>query len=549
VLDDLKAPALVLAGAGIDLGPVPDGVTLVRLGDPVPADGGWRSVLLAVADEAALRRAASVLPFLGRARRISCYLAAAATPPTPLLRPEWPDLVDLDAVTREDGSALTRLVFRPGAPAGPVLVELARRTGDPVTTGNHGLVLALAGGTSPPPVDPSVVLADPGDPEREVPPAVVVGASTALPEHPVTGRAPVVVAETDVLGAGPLDEALLNPRGFRTDWHRAPVPLPDGEPTPGMVASLRDAQAVVVGPGAPARTVAGLAMAGVPLVGEGFDAVDLDDPLRREEHSVRLRRDALRRHSALAWRHRLAAGTDERAAAYPSVSVLLAVDDPERLEHAVRQVARQRGVERLEVVLAARGFTPAPGQVAALLGGLAHQVLVLPAATGPGEVLRRASEAAAGDLVATLRGEDWYGPDVVADLLLALRYSGVELVTMPAELSYVERLRTTVRRRERTEVSGAVPGEAAAVAIDRSVLRAVGGLRPVPDPDARLVEDLRAAGGSVYRTHGLGHVRRRTSPGSGWRGRLELRRGRGDVAGRWRGFRPSALLEHPGDAP
>ena len=50
-------------------------------------------MLLAVADETALRLAVSALPELGRAKNVGCLLASAAGPVTTVLRPEWPALV------------------------------------------------------------------------------------------------------------------------------------------------------------------------------------------------------------------------------------------------------------------------------------------------------------------------------------------------------------------------------------------------------------------------------------------------------------------------
>lgn len=539
MLADLAAPALVLAGPGVDLatgsGPVPEGVTRVALGDEVP-DGVWASVLLAVADEAALRVAVSRLPRLGRTKHVGCHLASATGPVTTVLRPEWPPLANLVAETA-DGGAHTRLTFRRPAPAGPVLVELARHTGTRVATGNHGLVVTGA----PVPVDPTAVT-------DEVPATVVVGGRADLPEHPVLGRAPVAL---HLRGepVGPLDEGLLNPVGFRRDWDRGPVPLPAGDPTPELVAAVRDAQAVVVPDDADPRTVAGLAMAGVPLLGAGYpgidpvDPADLDDPLRREEHSVRLRRAALREHSHLAWRHRVARRAGLRAATYPSLSVLLPTRRPEQLAFALDQVARQRGVAELELVLATHGFEADPGLVRERLGERPVTLLPLPADTVFGDVLRAATDAAAGDVVVKMDDDDWYGPDLLADLLLAKHYSGADLVGTPAELVYLEPIRTTVRRRGPSESFGAVVA-GGTMTLDRALLRAVGGFRSVPrHVDARLLEDVRAAGGSVYRTQGLGYVLRRTTHGHTWDTGLGYFLTRQSVAAQWRGFRPSRLLE------
>ena len=69
--------------------------------------------------------------------------------------------------------------------------------------------------------------------------------------------------------------------------------------------------------------------------------VDLGDPLAREEHSLVLRRAALDAYG----RHR-----------QPAVSIVLATRRPDMLELALGQVARQRGVDALELVLAPHGF-------------------------------------------------------------------------------------------------------------------------------------------------------------------------------------------------
>ena len=51
--------------------------------------------------------------------------------------------------------------------------------------------------------------------------------------------------------------------------------------------------------------------------------------------------------------------------------------------------------------------------------------------------------------------------------------------------------------------------------VDRSMLREVGGFRSVRKyVDAQLLAAVRAAGGAIYRTHGLGYLLRRNPPGT-----------------------------------
>lgn len=581
-LVDLASPTLVLSD--VDPPPPASGATWVRIGTTTPKDSGWASVVLAVSDVSSLRRAVSVLPPLGRARTVVCLVADSARPVSLMLRPEWPPLVSLDARVTPAGGAITTVRFAKRVAVGDVLVELARSAGLPVVTGNSGLVTALLGGLPgdlvPPPVDSSTLvvrdLADAGDAEREVPPDVVVragstsdGSSSTGESHPVTGRPPVVIETSDELAIGPLDEALLNPRGFRISWGRGVVDLdPHAVVTPGLVERLRDAQGVrVTWPGdrqpesvGAARAVAGLAMAGVPLVtdriteqtramlGEELSNAltqdaDLDEPLRREEHSIRVRRAALKHHSTLAWRTRVAAIAGVRHAAYPLVSILLATRRPERLDFALRQVSKQRGPD-VELVLAAHGFDPDPARVRDALGDRPHTILSLPADTLFGDVLRAATDAAGGDVVLKMDDDDWYGPDVVTDLLLARHYTGAELVGMPAEFVFLEPIWTMIRRRGGSETHAAVVA-GGTMMIDRPLLRGIGGFRSVRRfVDAQLLASVRAAGGSIYRTQGLGYVLRRTSAGHTWETGLGYFLTRRSLANQWRGFQPSRLLEY-----
>ena len=136
MLGDLATPALVL---GADPGALPEGVTYGRPGAPVPTAGGPRSCWRSPTRPPSAM-AVSALPDLGRAKHVACHLGSAAGPVTTVLRPEWPPLAHLNAET-PDGGALTRMTFRRPAPAAAVLVELARHTGTPAVTGNHGLVV------------------------------------------------------------------------------------------------------------------------------------------------------------------------------------------------------------------------------------------------------------------------------------------------------------------------------------------------------------------------------------------------------------------------
>lgn len=325
-----------------------------------------------------------------------------------------------------------------------------------------------------------------------------------------------------------LDVRVLNPIGFRTDWERGVVDLPPGPPTAALVTGLRDAQGVRVGADADPQTVAGLAMAGVPLVGAGFGEVDLDDPLTREEHSLELRRVALDEHGSVDWQR--------------PVSVLLATRRPDQLDFALAQVARQRGVASLQLVLAPHGFDVDPARVRDAVG-VDVRVVPAPAETLFGDVLQAAAAAADGDVLLKMDDDDWYAPDVVADLLRARTYSGAQLTGMPAEFHYLAPRDLTVKRGHPTEVYARfVAG--GTLLVDRSVLREVGGFRSVRKyVDAQLLAAVTAAGGAIYRTHGLGYVLRRNESGHTWEVGMDYLLDPSRVQRTWPGFTPSRLME------
>ena len=68
--------------------------------------------------------------------------------------------------------------------------------------------------------------------------------------------------------------------------------------------------------------------------------------------------------------------------------------------------------------------------------------------------------------------------------------------------------------------------------------------------DANLLAAVTAAGGRIYRAHGLGYVLRRRTEGHTWDPGLGYFLTAERAADQWRGFRPSALLEaRPEDDP
>ena len=531
---------------------LPDAVVL-----PEPAYAGkYARVLVAVRDRADLR--AAVVPHAVRAPVVAVWVASLPSSPGFVPRPEWPPMKAFRTQPVADGFLVVARFEQP-VRAANVVRELGRQSVWPGPVAAGGLVVDDGSG----PVEAVE--------ERTVPPDVVLRSTGPFAEHVVTGRAPVVEHDLDAsLPLFQLDERVLNPIGFLADVDGPVVTLESlmsgglekQVPSEALVRSLRTARGVRGDHLAPLQAgvlVAGLAMAGVPVsvssvagdvaavLGPGMvDAltapVDLDDALAREEHSVVLRRVALRTFSAGAWRRRVADGIGVRVAPEPSVSVVLATKRPEMLAFALRQVRKQRGVE-LQLVLAPHGFTP-DADVLRELGP--ERLVVRPhdESTLFGDVLADAVAAADGDLVLKMDDDDWYGPDFVTDLLLARSYSGAELVGTPSEMHYLVPKDVTVRRGHQAELyAHFVAG--GTMLVDRGLLRSVGSFRSVRKyVDAQLLHAVGQAGAAVYRTHGLGYLLRRNASGHTWDVDMDYLLDPVRVAEIRPGFAPSRLLTY-----
>jgi hypothetical protein len=406
---------------------------------------------------------------------------------------------------------------------------------------------------------------------------------------PLTASAPRVGGGDPTLGVPPIDERTVNPTGFRT---RVTGPVgdlaavdgrtvvreggkvlaevaPDGTVTDILLERVRHLRGVRVewdghgGPVSAVRAVASLAAGGVPLLsgpvpawaaGLGDTLVDLltgareddlDDALRREEYSVRLRRAALRAHGQRARWTALAAHAGIPVAPEPRVSVILCTRRPESVGFALAQIARQRGV-RLEVVLTLHGFPADLPEVVSATREFAATGLPLTVHEAAadrvfGAVLNDTVDRASSHLVSKWDDDDWYGPDHLADLLLARVYSGADLVGNVQDFVYLEELDLTVRRGKQSElpirfVSGGT------LMFDRGVWEEVGGFRPLPRAiDTQLMTALLHNGGRIHSAHGLGYVLRRAGGGHTWNEDMSYFIGR--RVDQWSGWRPSAILE------
>ncbi len=284
----------------------------------------------------------------------------------------------------------------------------------------------------------------------------------------------------------------LPPRVFRIVAQRARTVDVAGLEVAGSkgVAQLAAAGACLVGD-APANDGSSLA--------ELVRDADVATPLDRARHSVRLRR-AARRWSEV-----------------PSISVVMATKRPWALPAAMEQMSGQVDVD-VEISLGLHGaawddwsderirdLTPWPVRVTRV-----------PEAASLGTVLNEATSNATSSIVTKWDDDDWYGRGHLADVVDALDYAGATLVGKAAEFVYLESSDVLIRRdadrseRFSTRLAGGT------FTISRDDLRRVGGWPDVRrHVDLALLESIRRAGGTTYRTHGFDYIlMRRPSEGA-----------------------------------
>src|SRR4051794_11775381 len=543
------SPRRAVALAGDDV-PACAPICVAKLSDLTEravADLDWAVVVVVASSYAQLRRDAVVLDLAGRARRIVVHVADR--------RPSWWQLaapVGVDALavqvtqhgTRTEGSGRQLMSVRDvAAAAASARQPSALRPGS-------GLRLAVAG-----PLTWQWAVEEPSAHLLERAVSVWDDRASMTPAYDVlVERRP---AEPDAItrrfDRPVLDTAVVNPAGFRPSppdgaarltvhhgapalqWDQGLVRLgADVVLTTSAVRRLRrlpyvdlrtahmTSDAAAIAPRLLARLLAVLAGLGVPVVSgplpgavrgllhpdlvselEVATTDTLTSPTGRESVSIRQRRAALRTHSSsAAWQQvRAELGLPRLE---PTVSVVAASRRPDFLRHLLRTVGAQRNV-RSETVVVTHGYDADRHALAGLLG---HNVTLVRGPDGAplGQLLALGSSMAAGDVVAKMDDDDWYGPHHLEDLTQAMAWSGAVLAGAPNDHIYLAEHDVTVTRPRPTSPDTAARYLAGpTLMIRRDDLRAVGGWRHQPaSVDLALVRAVQESGGMVTRIRAWG---------------------------------------------
>jgi hypothetical protein len=276
----------------------------------------------------------------------------------------------------------------------------------------------------------------------------------------------------------------------------------DGSVSAANARALRAVSAIVAPDSLPARMHRQLSACGLLVAGSAEDLPT--DDLEWQARSVQERRHALRQY-----------GPTSVFDGWPSVTVLLCTNRPDHLDRAMAQIAGLR-YPGLQVVIGAHGPAVDAARVWEMAQDVPHQVSVVAIDGGCtlGEALQACSDRADGDLITKMDDDDVYGPEHVWDLVLARQYSGATVVGKALDWIHVESEDATVFRPVFAAEKYADFVAGGTIMISRADLMSVGGWRPVPKSvDRALLDRVMAAGGLVYRTHGLGYVYVRHSAG------------------------------------
>ena len=251
---------------------------------------------------------------------------------------------------------------------------------------------------------------------------------------------------------------------------------------------------------------------------EPLRARDLADLDLRERTSVALRRAALKRHSATARWRQIAAALGLEVPGPPMVSVILSTRRESWLEHGIAQVARQT-YEPRELVVCLHGSDFAPGtseRVRSLYPGEC-QVIRVDSELTLGDALNAGVETARGELVTKMDDDDYYSTEHLWDLVLALEYSGADLVGKGAEFVYLTWIDLTMRRFMGDGESDHPRLAGGAMMARKAPLQAIGGWPSRSrGEDTWIVRNFKKAGRGTYRTHGFGYILNRHGSGHTW---------------------------------
>jgi hypothetical protein len=254
---------------------------------------------------------------------------------------------------------------------------------------------------------------------------------------------------------------------------------------------------------------------GMALAASYDTAVDIAEALmaddqERERLSVRTRREVLWRRSPRALFGQLLQQLDIPVHE-PVLSVILPTKRPEFLAAALEEVARQR-YRPIDVVVVLHGES-FEGFEPPRVEGINPTYIRASADKVVGDVHNIGLARAGGEYIAKMDDDDLYGAWHTIDLLLAIEYSGADLVGKWGCFTYLDQKDVTVSNNKDKQEQFVRHIPAATILARQETLRGIGFRRVPRSIDTHLIRAVTTYGGSVYSTHRYNFIRRRHGEG------------------------------------
>jgi len=355
-------------------------------------------------------------------------------------------------------------------------------------------------------------------------------------QNPANGIAVVTAAklddETADLVKSRNDTTVYAPAGTSI---KATTPLPD---TPQQLAALYKTHlAAVVSPHLTPSTAAyqqhalELAATGTPIITtnptglqgllganhylKATNPTELDtaitqlqQTLTRERLSIRTRRHVLLHHTRLQRLEQLLTHLNIPTRTCDRISILLATNRPDFIEHAIENVTKQTHPNK-ELVLILHGNHFDPATITRHTTGLPYPTTTLtcPPTWTLGDCLNHGLDHATGTYITKMDDDDYYGPHHLTDTLLAHTYTNAHITGKWGNIVYLRDRDITIDWRvEHEEDFGShLPG--ATMLLTRDLLAQFRFNRVRHGVDSTLLQRARRRGAVAYSTHRFDFVR------------------------------------------
>jgi len=243
----------------------------------------------------------------------------------------------------------------------------------------------------------------------------------------------------------------------------------------------------------------------------------LQQTLTRERLSIRTRRHVLLHHTRLQRLEQLLTHLNIPTRTCDRISILLATNRPDFIEHAIENVTKQTHPNK-ELVLILHGNHFDPATITRHTTGLPYPTTTLtcPPTWTLGDCLNHGLDHATGTYITKMDDDDYYGPHHLTDTLLAHTYTNAHITGKQAAGVYLASLDQTVIRRAGLPEQPTRHVAGGTMTLSRDALQRLRYLRRNSRIDTTLYQRVVPGHQLIYGTHSLGYILHRHEFGHTW---------------------------------